>query len=367
MTQNTLECSTDEKKETGTYAQYSAETSNKYSFCNKTILITGGTGSLGKTIFREIIKHRPKKIIIFSRDEFKQKQMRDEFKTHIDIISFTIGDVRNYESISNALKNVNVVFHTAALKDVVVDEANPLEAIRTNVIGTKNVISASMERKVSRVVNTSTDKAIRPQSVLGATKLLAERLITSSSSQSNPRTILCSVRYGNVLGSRGSIVPLVRKQIESQSIVKITDPDMTRYIMSLKEAAGLVISAAQIARGGETFVLKMKSVQLDNYIDSIISCVTERLQVSPKSVRMEITGSRPGERKHEYLLFEDEHIQKINEKLYVVNPDSNLGPNRDEMWYSSEVAEKMTDSEIKKIISDFLVDESVTSSQASLA
>jgi len=365
MTQNTLECSTDEKKETGTCTGYSTETSSKYSFCNKTVLITGGTGSLGKTIFREIIKHKPKKIIIFSRDEFKQKQMRDEFKTHRDIISFTIGDVRNYESLSNALKNVDVVFHTAALKDVVVDEANPLEAIRTNVIGTKNIISAAIEQKVSRVVNTSTDKAIMPQSVLGATKLLAERLITSS--QNSPYTILCNVRYGNVLGSRGSIVPLIRKQIESQSTVRITDPAMTRYIMSLKEAAGLVIDAAQIARGGETFVLKMKSVKLDNYIDSIILCVSQRLSISPKSVRTEITGSRPGERKHEYLLFEDENVQKINEKLYVVNPDPKSNPNSNEKWYSSEVAEKMTDSEIKKIINDFLMDESVTSSKASLA
>jgi len=131
--------------------------------------------------------------------------------------------------------------------------------------------------------------------------------------------------------------------------------------MSLKEAAGLVIDAAQIARGGETFVLKMKSVRLDNLIDGIILCVSQRLHISPKSVRIEITGSRPGERKHEYLLFEGETIQKINERLYVVNPDPKSNPNSNEKWYYSKVAEKMTDSEIKKIINDFLMDESVTS------
>ena len=338
---------------------------NMFYFTNKTILITGGTGSLGKTIFEGIIQLEPKKIIIFSRDEFKQKQMREEFKAYEDILSFTIGDVRDRESISNALKNVDVVFHTAALKDVVVDEDNTLEAIKTNVIGTKNVILASIEQNVSRLINISTDKAVRPQSVLGATKLLAEKLITSY--QSSSSIILCNVRYGNVLGSRGSIVPVVRKQIESQHTVKITDPTMTRYIMSLKEAAGLVIDAAQIARGGETFVLKMKSVRLDTYIENIISCISERSHILPNSVRREIIGSRPGERKHEYLLFEDENIQKIKGKLYVVNPDPKLGPNNNEKWYSSEVAEKMTDSEIKKIINDFLMDESVTSSKASFA
>ena len=338
----------------------------KFFFRDKIILITGGTGSLGKTIFQEIIKHKPKKIIIFSRDEFKQKQMREDFKAYKNTINFTIGDVRDCESISNALKNVDVVFHTAALKDVVVDEANPMEAILTNVVGTKNVITAAMERGVTRVVNISTDKAIRPQSVLGATKLLAERLVTKHH-HNHQSTILCNVRYGNVLGSRGSIVPLIRKQIESQNVVSITDPSMTRYLMSLREAAGLVIDAAQIARGGETFVLKMKSVWLDNYIDNIISCVSERLCILPESVKTEVTGPRPGERKHEYLLFEDENIQKINDKLYVVNPDPKLGPNSDERWHSSEVAEKMTDSEIKEIINDFFMDESVVFSRTSLA
>jgi len=258
-----------------------------------------------------------------------------------------------------------VVFHTAALKDVVVDEANPLEAIRTNVLGTKNIIDAAIEQKVNRVVNISTDKAIRPQSVLGATKLLAERLVSSSY---NSHTISCNVRYGNVLGSRGSIVPLVRKQIESQNVVKITDPTMTRYIMSIKEAAGLVIDAAQIAKGGEIFVLKMKSVRLDDYISNMILCVSNKLDILPKSVKTEIIGPRPGERKHEYLLFEDENIQKINEKLYLVNPDPKLGSNSNEKWYSSEVAEKMTDSEIRKIINEFLMDDSVIStSKAFLA
>lgn len=337
---------------------------NMFSFANKTILITGGTGSIGKTILQRIMQHKPKKIIIFSRDEFKQKQMREEFKACKNIISFTIGDVRNYECMSNALRNVDVVFHTAALKDVVVDEINPLEAIMTNVIGTKNVISAAIERKVSRVINISTDKAVRPQSVLGATKLLAERLVTSS--QNGPHTILCNVRYGNVLGSRGSIVPLIQKQIESQSVVKITDPTMTRYIMSLKEAVDLVIDAAQIAKGRETFVLKMKSVQLDDYIDNIISCVSQRLCILPMSVRTEISGRRPGERKHESLLFEDETVQKINENLYVANSDPKLCSNTNEKWYSSEVAEKMTNSEIKKIINDFLINESVALSKTSL-
>ena len=324
-------------------------------FANKTVLITGGTGSIGKTVFQEIMQYKVKEIIIFSRDEFKQKQMKQKYRTGKNI-TYKIGDVRNYETMLNVLHGVDVVFHTAAQKDVVIDEVNPLEAIETNVTGTKNVIFASTNRKVSTVVNISTDKAVTPRGVLGATKLLAERLVTSASKECH-NTVFCNVRYGNVLGSRGSIVPLFRDQIVSKSKVEITDPEMTRFIMSLKEACSLVIDAALRAKGGETFVLNMKAVRLDAYANNIVSCITARLGIPHESVKIEFVGPRPGERKHEELLFEDEIAERINDKLLVVNPDAKRHPSMRKRPYSSETAAKMSDSETQQIISRYLDEE----------
>jgi len=330
-------------------------------FRNKIVLITGGTGSLGKILCKKIIQYEIKKIIIYSRDEFKQKQMKKEFCDVLEKMVFRIGDVRDYDSLLRALKDVNIVFHTAALKDIIVDENNPLEAIETNIIGAKNVVYASINQNVDKVINISTDKAIRPKNAYGATKLLTEKIVSAASKESQ-HTILCTVRYGNVLGSRGSIVPLVIEQIITQNKVEMTDPDMTRYIMSLHEAAGLVLSAAKIARGGETFVLKMKSIRLDSYIKNIILCATEKLGL-PEPKNIEIIGSRQGEKKHEVLLFQDENVQRIKDKLFIItsNPTSDLS--EDKKWYSSEIASKISDSEIQKIILDYITENISTTSK----
>ena len=262
----------------------------------KTILITGGTGSFGKACVKKLLQeHKPKTIRIYSRDELKQWEMEREFKSHPKL-RFLIGDVRDLPRLRRAAEGVDIIIHAAALKHVPACEYNPMEAIKTNVDGAMNVINAALDNNVSRVVALSTDKAAAPVNIYGATKLCSDRLFIQSNSYrgENRDTRFAVVRYGNVMASRGSVIPLFQKQKESGTVT-ITDERMTRFWITLPQAVDFVISSLQVMQGGELFVPKIPSMK-----------ITDLAMTIAPDTKFKITGIRPGEKLHECLITADE-------------------------------------------------------------
>lgn len=275
-------------------------------YTNKKILVVGGTGTIGKGLIIELLKQDPEVIRIFSRDEYKQFVMDEEFRDEKKFRYF-IGDVRDYDRVDRAMHNVDIVFNLAAMKHVPLCEYNPTEAIKTNVTGMENVIKAAIHNNVDSVVFTSSDKAINPTNTYGATKLLAEKLVQAANfSKGDAKTRFVAVRFGNIMGSRGSVVPLFRKQIKDSSCITITDPDMTRFMMTLNEAVKLIMTVAEIAHGGEAFVLKMPVVKLNDLAEVIIEESCENSDLSQFDVTIKNIGLRAGERKFEELMTAEE-------------------------------------------------------------
>ncbi len=277
---------------------------------NKVILITGGTGSFGKKFTKILLAEKnPKKVIIFSRDELKQHEMRVAGYNDPRLRYF-IGDVRDRERLVRAMHGVDIVVHAAALKQVPACEYNPMEAIKTNIIGTSNVIEAALDAGVGKVLALSTDKAVSPANLYGGTKLVAEKLVIQSNAYAaGTATRYSCVRYGNVVGSRGSIVPLFLKQRASGKIT-VTDERMTRFWLSLEQGVHFVITCIEQMEGGEVFVPKIPSTK-----------VVDLARAIAPEAEIEIIGIRPGEKLHEDLLSADEARHAIElEKMYVVQP-----------------------------------------------
>lgn len=279
-----------------------------------TVLVTGGTGSFGKKFIRVLLDdYQPEKIIVFSRDELKQHEMRVAGFDH-NSIRYFIGDVRDKDRLMRAMHGVNLVVHAAALKQVPACEYNPMEAIKTNILGSSNVIDAAIENGVAKVLALSTDKAVNPINLYGATKLAAEKLFIQSNAYAGGRnTRISCVRYGNVVGSRGSVVPLFIKQRESGKVT-ITDERMTRFWLSLEQGVRFVIRCIEQMQGGEVFVPKIPSMRM----------VDLAAAMAPDA-EVEIIGIRPGEKLHESLIGEDEarHTVELPE-MYVVQPSNAL-------------------------------------------
>ncbi len=264
----------------------------------KVILITGGTGSFGQKFTELLLKrYSPKKVIIFSRDEYKQYQMQQKFREHLSRLRFFIGDIRDKARLCRALEEVDIVIHAAALKQVPAAEYNPFEAVRTNIIGAQNLVDVSIDKGVKKVIALSTDKAVNPINLYGATKLAMEKIIIAGENYSGGKDIsFCVVRYGNVLGSRGSVIPFFLKlKKEGRKIFPITDERMTRFWITLEEAAELVFFALENSIGGEIFVPKIPSMKIIDIARTI----------EPKC-KFNIIGIRPGEKLHETLISEDE-------------------------------------------------------------
>jgi UDP-N-acetylglucosamine 4,6-dehydratase len=277
---------------------------------DKVVLVTGGTGSFGKKFTEIMLKeYQPKKIIIFSRDELKQHEMRVSGFDHSSLRYF-IGDVRDEERLRRAMHGVDIVVHAAALKQVPACEYNPMEAIKTNIMGTANVVEAALDAGVKKVLVLSTDKAVSPANLYGGTKLVAEKLaIQSNAYAAGSATRYSCVRYGNVVGSRGSIVPLFLKLRDSGKIT-ITDERMTRFWLSLEQGVHFVINCIEQMEGGEVFVPKIPSTK-----------VVDLAKAIAPNAKIEIIGIRPGEKLHEDLLSEDEARHTIElEQMYVVQP-----------------------------------------------
>lgn len=285
----------------------------------KKILVTGGTGTIGEHLVKRLLTENPKVIRIFSRDEYKQYNMQINLSEDKDKLRFLIGDVRDYQRLTRAMEDIDYVFHLAAMKHVPFCEYNPFEAVQTNVIGTQNVIQAAIQNGVKKVLFTSTDKAISPTNTYGATKLTAERLISAAEYQKGPKsTIFSAVRFGNVMGSRGSVIPFFVKQILEQKYVTVTDINMVRYMMTPEQAIALMLKANEMAGGGEVFVLKMPVVKLSDLIDVVIEVTKNKYGISTEIDIKEI-GLRPGEKMFEELMTIDEHRLALETpEMYII-------------------------------------------------
>ena len=284
-------------------------------FNNKKVLITGGTGSFGSTVCKHFLKQGVEQIKIFSRDEKKQEEMRRKFSD--ERLCFYIGDVRDYESISEACHNVDYAFHAAALKQVPSCEFHPIEAVKTNIIGTENLLKASISMGISKVVLLSTDKAVYPINSMGLTKAMMEKIMLSKSLISKGiNTTFCATRYGNVMASRGSVIPLFVDQIKNNKNITITNPHMTRFMMSLDDAVELVIYAFKNSSKGDIFVQKAPAC-------SLIDLVTALKQIFSFTKPNKIIGTRHGEKLFESLLSKEEMARSIEEgKFYRIPPDN---------------------------------------------
>ncbi|MFC1668487.1 SDR family NAD(P)-dependent oxidoreductase [Chlamydiota bacterium] len=290
----------------------------KNTFENKKILITGGAGSCGKEIVKQLLTLKPAIIRIFSRDESKHFAMHYEFGDQ-DTIRYLVGDIRDKNRLYMALEDVDFVFHTAALKHVESCEYNPFESIKTNIIGTQNVIETCLERNVKKVIFTSSDKAANPFNTLGASKLMAERLMTAANYyRGKKKTIFASVRFGNVLGSRGSIIPLFINQISKGGPVTITDLKMTRFIMTISSASELIVKAMELAKSGEIFILKMPALKIADLAEVLIEKIAPEVGKDPTQIRVETVGIKPGEKLHEELMAENESIRAIETSDMIV-------------------------------------------------
>ena len=280
---------------------------------NKTILITGGTGSFGKCFTKYVLTHYdPKKIIIYSRDEFKQFNMQNEFKEYKDKLRFFIGDVRDVDRLKRALKDVDYIIHAAALKQVPACEYNPNEAIKTNIHGAMNVIEAALDCGVSKVVALSTDKAVNPVNLYGGTKLVSDKLFIAANAYAGASDLNFSiVRYGNVAGSRGSVIPFFKNIIDKGgNELPITDYRMTRFWISLTQGVELVIKALEEAKGGETFISKIPSFKITDLAEAMLP-----------GCKMPEVGIREGEKLHEIMITTEDSMTTYEyDKHFIVYP-----------------------------------------------
>ncbi len=275
-------------------------------FKNKKILVTGGTGFIGSEIVRKLLEHNPKVVRIFSNDEDNTFRMIQELGEG-DNLRFLIGDIRDKERLTRAMEDIDIVYHAAALKHVPLCEYNPFEAIKTNVLGTQNVIEAALVNHVDKVINISTDKAVNPANTMGATKLLAEKLVIDANFYKGlKKTSFSCVRFGNVIFSRGSVIPVFKNQIEQQKRITITDPKMTRFIMLLPDTIDLVFKATVMAKGGEIFILKMPVIRLGDLSEVAIDIYSNKYGYKKSDIKKVIIGPRPGEKLFEELMTETE-------------------------------------------------------------
>jgi FlaA1/EpsC-like NDP-sugar epimerase len=288
----------------------------------KQVLVTGGAGSIGSALVDEIVDRDPAVVRIFDANEEALFELQAKYSDR-DNVRYLLGNVRDESRLQLAMENVDVVFHVAALKHVTLNEYNPFETVQTNVMGTQNAIQAALEEEVESFVAVSTDKASNPTSVMGATKLLSERLVTAANTYKGDRdTRFGCVRFGNVLASSGSVVPLFKEQIRDGGPVTVTDPEMTRFIMPITEAVHLMLEAHRRLTSGEVFVLKMPAFRVGTLADAMIDAYAANAGYDPDEIDKEIIGARPGERVHEKLISVDESAQARElDNMYAILPE----------------------------------------------
>ena len=297
-------------------------------FKNKVLMITGGTGSFGNAVLQRFLNSDFSEIRIFSRDEKKQEDMRIALNN--EKIKFYIGDVRNYDSVHEAMSGVDYVFHAAALKQVPSCEFYPMEAVRTNILGADNVMSAAISRNVERVVVLSTDKAVYPINAMGMSKAMMERLMVAKARMRRQgETLFCATRYGNVMASRGSVIPLFVDQIKTQRDITITDPNMTRFLMSLEDSVDLVLHAFKNANQGDIFVQKAPASTVQDLAQAI-------KELFESTCEVKIIGTRHGEKLYESLLSREEIAKAENMARYYRVPMDTRDLNYDKFFVEGE-------------------------------
>tara|TARA_B100000768_G_scaffold145312_1_gene138107 strand:+ start:345 stop:1349 length:1005 start_codon:yes stop_codon:yes gene_type:complete len=300
---------------------------NKSFFKNKTILITGGTGSFGMAMTLRLLKSDIKEIRIFSRDEKKQDDMRKKFGNIK--IKFYIGDIRDSESVERVVEDVDFIFHAAALKQVPSCEFYPMEAVKTNILGVENLMNKAIKAKVKKIICLSTDKAVYPINAMGVSKSMMEKVITARSRDSK-KTTICITRYGNVVYSRGSVVPLFEKQIIKNNLVTATDLSMTRFMMTMDDAIDLVFFAFKNAKNGEIFIKKSPAATLKTIIKSLSIVLN-------KNPKIRVIGPRHGEKFHESLLSKEEFSKVKDYKGYYKVASDNRDLNYDKFFSSGKI------------------------------
>lgn len=323
-------------------------------FTNKVLLITGGTGSFGNAVLNRFLNTDIKEIRIFSRDEKKQDDMRNKLKS--DKVKYYIGDVRDENSIDFAMKGVDYVFHAAALKQVPSCEFYPMQAVKTNVEGSDNVFKAAIRNKVKKVILLSTDKAVYPINAMGISKAMAEKImIARSRSVKDDETVFCGTRYGNVMASRGSVIPLFIKLMKEGKPITITDPSMTRYMMSLEESIDLVLFAFEKGMQGDIFVQKAPSCTIQQLAEAL-------REIFNSDVGIKIIGARHGEKGYETLITKEEYAKAVDYGNYYRIPCDNRdlnyekyftignGCRRNQLEYNSDNTNRLNDDEVREML-----------------
>ena len=328
----------------------------------KNILVTGGAGSIGRILIRRLLQQNPNVIRIFDQSEPGLAALKMELDD--DRCRFLAGNIRDKDRLIRALDGIDIVIHTAAMKHVDVCEYNPFEAVKTNVMGLQNLIDVSIDLDVERVVFTSSDKAVHPANTMGTTKLLGEKLITAANKYSGGHEIkLASVRFGNVVNSSHSVIPIFYEQIEKGGPVTLTDSRMTRFFLTYDDVVGLVIGAMDHTRGGEVFIQKMNAVQIEDLAQAMIEVFAPKYDYDPEDIEITLTGQRIGETFDEKILTEREITRTIeNENMYAITPEQagdggylthdgidSFEP-VDDVVRSSENAEKLKQTEIIELL-----------------
>lgn len=333
----------------------------KNPLVGKTILVTGGTGSIGSEIVKDSLEKGAKKVVTFSRDEIKCFQIKNE---KVDPrLEAVVGDIRDFQSIEQIFDqyDFDIVYHCAAMKHVVICEAFPLEAIKTNVVGTQNVVDIALRHNVTKFITISTDKAVNPSNVMGATKQIAERITLNANKVSGRARIFSCVRFGNVANSRGSVIPVFIDQLLNRKPLNVTNPEVTRFVMGISDAAKLVVNATFVAQGGEIFILKMKAFKLGDLLEVITGKIAPKLNIPADELKVNIIGLVEGEKLYEQLVNDVESSRTYDLKdMYVILPNNEVSANYESIKkinltsYTSKDVEMVSKVEIEQLIMQHL-------------
>jgi UDP-N-acetylglucosamine 4,6-dehydratase len=321
---------------------------------DKIILVTGGAGSIGAEIVRKLLTCSVKTIRVLDNNETGLFYLEDSLES--DKVRTFVGDIRDSKRLERAIEDVDIVFHAAALKHVPLCEYNPFEAVQTNVVSTQNVIDAAINEEIEKMILISTDKAANARSVMGATKLVAERLTVSANHYKGDRkTVFSCVRFGNVLASRGSVIHLFEKQIARGGPVTVTDPEMTRFVMSLDQSIELVLSAAEMASSGEIFIFKMPAVRVIDLATAMVDVCASKYGYTPQEIEIKTVGKRRGEKMYEELMTAEETENAVDQgDLFVLNEMYSVtsGKKIESRAYTSRLARRLSIDEVRNLVSD---------------
>ena len=314
----------------------------------KKILVTGGSGSIGKKIVKELIKYDVDVIRVFDNNETELFDLENDLNS--PKIKICIGDIKDIQRLKYVFKNVDIIFHAAAYKHVPLCEYNPLDAVKTNILGTQNIIDMATYCNVGKVVLISTDKAVNPANVMGATKFLAEKLVMAASANGDEdSTKFSCVRFGNVLNSRGSVIPLFKKQLKHGGPLTLTDEEMTRFVMNISQAAELILEAGSLSKGGEIFILKMPAFKVSDLADAMIEHYAPIYGYDKDDIEIEIIGKRAGEKLYEELMTPDEMLNSCdNGNLFIISDEVNK--NHNEFVYNSNEIVHLSKDEIIDVL-----------------